>query len=165
MKVLISYKDLSGNHHTGMICDSAVTRAKDPFFMPDDREWYGIHLYGVRINRLGKGISKTFADRYYDECLSAVHPYAVNPEDKGAERWARDGALIIGESSSSEEIIAAIKEQIDNCIVEFSKTMTLKTGDIILIGDLDTSFLIASKSYDIMIPDYSGCPGFKLKIR
>lgn len=165
MKALISYYDKVGHEKTAMIADSAITRAKDPFFVPDERKWIGMPLYGIRIDRLGKGINLEFAERYYNECLSAVHPFACEHEDTGVAKWARDGALIISEGSLAENLSSDFKNQINRLISLLSESITLKTGDLILIGEPDASFPIEHRSYNVEIPEFKGCRGFKFKIR
>lgn len=165
MKALIYFPDREGSSQTSLICDSAVTRAKDPFFVPDDRSWTGIIMRGVRIDRLGKGVAPEFADRYYSECLSAVHPDAVDDSEGGAERWGRDGAIVIGDPAPAAGLDPRFKLLIDSLIARFSDAIILKTGDLIMVADDETRFDIENRSYNIEIPEACGCPGFRLKIR
>lgn len=164
MKVLVSYIDDNHITATALICDSAITRCKDPFFVPDGREWQALVLRGVVIDRLGKGISSRFADRYYSQCLSAAHPFATNIPDQYAYRWGRDGALIVSQPSDASQIVSDKRELLNNLIAEYSSSMTLKTGDMILMAE-PGSILIEPKSYNIDIPPSNGFPRFTLKIR
>ncbi len=165
MKALIYFPDRKGRERTALICDSAVTRAKDPFFVPDDRRWTGIVLRGVRIDRLGKGVAPEFADRYYSECLTAVHPEATDDAEGGAERWGRDGALVISEAIISDNLDPTFRDTINSLVARFSDSIMLKTGDLVLVASPDAQFDIEARSYNIEIPEACGCPGFRLKIR
>lgn len=165
MKAIIDYHPERKTRQTALVCDSALTRAKDPFFVPNDQRWYGMPLRGVRIDRLGKGIEERFANRYYSECLTAVHPYTDSTTELDVDRWGRDGSLVISETISADNLSAEEKMKIDHLVSEFSKNMTLKTGDLILTGSTEDCFVLEQRSYNIDIPPVDGYPGFRLKIR
>ena len=165
MKAILAYNDRNSEMCRAVVCDSAHLRAKEPFFVPDDRQWYGMVLRGVRIDRLGKNISLKFADRYYNEVVTAAHPFAGEPEDNAVDRWCRDGALVVSEAVSAENIDADMRHTLNSLIMECSRNMTLKTGDLVLAGFFDPVFKIENKSYDIFIPQLKGFPDFRLKIR
>lgn len=168
MKALIYIENADKKISSHIICDSAIIRAKDPFFIPDEREWRIKTLHGVRIDRLGKGIKKKFAERYYSECLTGAHPYAVNPADMDAARYGRDGALVIGEFKDADSLSAEFKQKIDELIEFFSDNITLKTGDLIFLyieNSKKEDITIDHRSYDVEIAGIEGCPPMRLKIR
>lgn len=161
MKALVAY--LSGQ--IAVVPDSAMVRCREPFFLPDDRPWKAIPLMGVRIDRLGKGIATEYANRYYNECLTAVHPFALSESEDCASRWSRDGALILSETVSSETLNADLRCRINRMISAVSSYATLKTGDLILIADTDRMFNLNSESCNYMVEPHLGLPGMKLKVR
>lgn len=164
MKALICYiKD--GKEAAALVCDSAVTPARNPFFVPDDRQWNCMVLRGVRIDRLGKGITERFAERYYSECLSAAHPFCDKDGDSIVETWGRDNALIVSELLPAENMDAELKTKINNAISRFSKDMTFKTGDIVLVETVERRPEIEHRSYDVGVPAECGCPPMRLKVR
>lgn len=163
MKAIVLYND-NNRQHTGLVCDSAMTRAKDPFFVPAEGVWHGMVLRGVRIDRLGKGIEARFADRYYSEILSAVHSYA-DADTRQIERWGRDGALVVGDTATAEQMDEDLKKTMDHVISDISTQLTLKTGDLVLIADPENNFEFEDKSKDYIIEPRHGCPGLKFKVR
>lgn len=164
MKALVAYNDDSGVMCTALIPDSALTRCRDPFFVPDDRPWKAMVLRGVRIDRLGKGIAARFAANYYNECMTAVHPYATGAPDGMAACWGRDGALVVSDTVPVSDIPDSVRERIDGLIAYFSESATLKTGDLVLIASPE-HLDIQMKSYDIAVESLDGFPQMKLKIR
>ena len=168
MKAIIAYSDLDTETCTALVTmykyavvpDSSIVRAKDPFFKPDDGEWRGLPLHGVIIDRLGKGISKKYASRYYNNCLSAVHPYNLNLNNRMEPviRWSRDGALVVSPAVPVSGVEKQVLDIIDDIISEVSYNLTLKTGDLVLFGNASKSFQLLNKSTDYMIPSYAGFP-------
>lgn len=165
MKGIVFYKDKECGPTSSMVCDSAITRASNPFFMPDERLWHGMVLRGVRIDRLGKGIEPEFAGRYYSECLTAVHPFPADMRDSEAVLWGRDGSLVCSDSVPSEMMDVELRERVDKAIAEISRDVILKTGDLILIESAGEELHIGSPPEDIQVGEGSGCPAMKLKIR
>ena len=161
MKAIVAYTPAN----TAVVPDSAMMRCRDPFFMPDNRQWQALCLFGVRIDRLGKGISPEFARRYYNECVIAIHPFAVSEPDDTAERWARDGALVVSESLSADSLDEELRKEIDAMISRVSRNATLKTGDLILMVDDDRSFDIKEIPSNHFVEPRSGLPGMKFKVR
>ena len=124
MKALL-YIRKGSEASTGAICDSAICRQRDPFFVPDDRTWLGIPLVGVRIDRLGKNIRHNFAEKYYTDTVTAVHAYTEEAEDT-ASRWARDCALTVSDPGKKDDMAPEVKNLIDRMISVFSFSSTLK---------------------------------------
>lgn len=175
MKAIIAYNDIDTLSSTegismykyAVVPDSAIIRAKDPFFKPDGSEWTGMTLHGVIIDRLGKGISTEYATRYYNNCLTAVHPFdpRLTTWIEPVSRWSRDGALVVSPAQPICDESKEVLDIINSIITKISYDLTLKTGDLVLYGDASKIFQIESKSADYMIPPYAGFKGFKLKIR
>ena len=165
MKALIFIPDKEKNSvRTAVICDSAILRAKDPFFVPDARPWRGWILRGVRIDRLGKSIKPEFASRYYNEALTAVHSF-TSLDEYEASRWCRDGSLIVSEPVNASALTGTSKAEIDDVISFFSRSMTLKTGDMVFIADMENAFHLDSPPSNMEVQSVNGFPPMKYKIR
>lgn len=165
MKAVVSYSDSFGEKHVDLVGDSAIVRCKDPFFVPDRREWKVMPLGGVVIDRLGKGIDRKFAGRYYTKCITAAHPFASDDKDRGMTRWGRDGALVISLQDDSSMMSDELKSRIDAEIESISRIATLKTGDLILVGTEESSFPIQNASSNYDVEYQSGLPPLRLKVR
>lgn len=164
MKALV-YNPSSEGMETALICDSAISPSRNPFFLPDEGRWKGVHLVGVRIDRLGKSISSKFADRYFSECVTAVHPFTDSPVENNIDRYGRDGALIVSDAVSKERLEPEFHRLINDLIEKVSRNVTLKTGDLVLTPAGPVMSEITDRPSDIDIPSTWGCPPMKLKIR
>ena len=75
MKIMGIFKyDDGGKSADGMLVwpDSSLVRNGKPIFLPSELEEYKVMISpAVKINRLGKSITKKFSNRYYDE-ITAV---------------------------------------------------------------------------------------------
>lgn len=167
MKALVYISD---NIQTSAIVpDSATLRAVNPFFPPFEGRWMGRVLRGVRIDRLGKGISRRFAHRYYSRAVSAVHPFADGESARpDAFAFGRDGALIVSDpvEIAPDSLSGQYKELIDNLIEYFSNQITLKTGDLVLAGLNDEPAAgLDSPPADFNVARLGSFPAFRLKIR
>jgi len=144
--------------------DSALLRNNDPFYIPD---WtkdvhHEIELI-VRINKLGKNISKKFANRYYTEIGIGIDFTARDVQnalkDKGLP-WEKSKAfdhsavicaefvpveslhdlnaihfrLDINGKTVQEGNSALMIFSVDDIIAHVSKYFTLKIGDLIYTG-------------------------------
>ena len=59
---------------TQVLTDTALLGKKAPFFIPDFSNQTAVSLHwAVRISRLGKGVNRRFAHRYYDAAGVALH--------------------------------------------------------------------------------------------
>ena len=159
MKVIVlTPKDID-NFKIDIIADSALQKSGKPFFIPEFAEKFQAKTkIAAHINRLGKNISRKFADRYYQEiglCLSITATDLLSELQKNGEPWAKatafDGSTIIGEffdkrsignnvnvkvetNTSCEEFAEMnLNEKIEYAIEYASKFFTLKIGDIILL--------------------------------
>ena len=143
--------------------DSAIIKKNKPFFLPDFSKniQYETEIV-VKINKLGKGISKKFAYRYYDEITVGIDVTARDIQQQFSAAglpWELskgfDGSAALGEFIPLQEAggidninfhldINGKRAQTGNSsdmvfsvdeIVEFvSRYFTLKTGDLIFTG-------------------------------
>lgn len=158
MKVIVlTPKDID-SFNIDIIADSALQKSGKPFFIPEfAKNFQAKPMIAAHINRLGKNISKKFAERYYQEiglCLSITATDLLNDLKANGEPWAKatafDGSTIIGEFFDKENIGSNVTVNVDTnsyseeikesdinekikCAIEYiSKFFTLKIGDIIL---------------------------------
>ncbi len=148
--------------------DSCILRNRKPFFLPD--RLGRVDMSGqlvVRINRLGKSISRRFASRYWDAVTMGIDFVATDLKDRlesqglpSAVSYGFDGAAVIGDWVGKDEIDNIqdldLELDVDGCacqrcntgdmrfavdsIIEYvSGFCTLKTGDIIFAGALNSS--------------------------
>ena len=144
--------------------DSAVVPSGRPLFVPDfSGQWVGRLYMAARIGRLGKNIPQRFASRYCDSLGLALRLIPLDllrqleQEERGiAVATGFDNAISLSislpfdSSLSSYEIDCMGETQIftpeeiaiDESIVELSRYMTLKTGDVILTGHTDNELSI-----------------------
>ncbi len=146
--------------------DSCILRNRKPFFLPDQlgRVDLSSQLV-VRINRLGKSISRRFASRYWDAVTLGVDFVATDLKNRLESQgqpaeisYGFDGAAVIGDWIEKNEIDNIqnldLKFDIDGCACQYCNTgnmqftvdsiieyvsgfCTLKTGDIIFAGALN----------------------------
>ncbi len=143
--------------------DSSILKNNKPFFIPDFSQ--EIHYEAevvLRISKLGKGIAKKFAYRYYDALTIGIDFTARDLQKKFADSglpWELsktfDGAAPLGKFLQAEnypdksnisfrlEINGILRQEgntsdmifsFDNIIEYVSKFYTLKTGDLIFTG-------------------------------
>lgn len=166
MKALITYFHADGSVTEGVVPDSAVTRCKDPFFLPDEGDYKAMLLRGVRIDRLGKGIAREYADRYYSECLTATHQFRVASEPSDTiRRWSSDGALTVSQCGPKDGMSPESVATVNALIEKISRYSTLKTGDLVLFGMEKDTFPLSSASKDYIVEATDGFPQLKLKVR
>jgi 2-keto-4-pentenoate hydratase/2-oxohepta-3-ene-1,7-dioic acid hydratase in catechol pathway len=143
--------------------DSSILKNNKPFFLPDfsSEIHYEVEVV-VKISKLGKGISPTFAPRYFDEVTAGIDITARDLQtqlSKDRLPWeiskCFDGAAPLGKFmpvSSFEDINNLnFRLEINHKIVQQSNTsdmifnindiisyvsrfFTLKTGDLIFTG-------------------------------
>lgn len=143
--------------------DSAVLLKQHPFVIPEFSEevFYEIEVV-VKINKVGKYISKEFASKYYDEISVGIDFTAVDllsEQKNNGLPWeiakAFDGSAVIGEFVSKNEFVSVnnltfeltnnaktvqlgntnnMLFTIDEIISYVSEFFTLKIGDIIFTG-------------------------------
>lgn len=143
--------------------DSAILKKNKPFFLPDFSDDLQFETEIVlRISKLGKGISRKFAARYYDAMTVGIDFTARDLQRKlsaAGNPWELsktfDGSAPLGEFISREKLPAPdrIKFRLevngmvrqkgdtadlifpfDEIISYVSRFYTLKTGDLIFTG-------------------------------
>lgn len=171
--------------------DSAIVPNKNPFIIPafSDDIHYETEVL-VKINKVGKCISKRFAHKYYDEiglgidfCArdlqlklkAAGHPWE---KSKGFDGSAFIGPFFPKEKFNLEEIhyslvrngekvqVGNTKDmafQIDEIIEYVSKYYTLKKGDVIFTGTTAGEGRVAKK--DVLEGFLEDEKVFELKVR
>lgn len=127
------------------IPDSAILRSGGPFFIPDfaaDFRAYTATAY--RIGRLGKGIARRFASRYIDASSAAAVVVAVDLLERcrrcglpWAPAVAFDKCCWLGNFMPVEALMLSEAKRIavEKAVEILSRDITLKTGDLILIGE------------------------------
>ena len=140
--------------------DSALLKNGKPFFLPDwsERVDYEAEIV-VRICRLGKGIPRQFAHRYYDAVTVGIDFTARDMQQKAREKglpWTIckgfDGSAVIGEWVPVEAIghtrfhldvngltvqqgcSADMLYPVDELVSYLSRYFTLRMGDLLYTG-------------------------------
>jgi 2-keto-4-pentenoate hydratase/2-oxohepta-3-ene-1,7-dioic acid hydratase in catechol pathway len=142
--------------------DSAILPRKNPFFIPpfSNDVHYEVEVL-VKINKVGKHISKRFAHKYYNEIGLGIDFTARDVQAKCKEKglpWEKakafDGSAVVGEFYPKEQFDLenisfqllqndkivqngnsnAMLWKIDELIAYVSQYFTLKKGDIIYTG-------------------------------
>lgn len=144
-----------------IVPDSAIVSRGNPFFVPDDGEiWESAPTLAAVIDRLGMHIAEKFADRYYERIAIVSHQRRARITTP--YEWLRDGAVVSGEpfaigtddlevtktttddeqlTESTTVSTASAKAIFNNLIAQVSQFMTLKSGDMIIIGDKASDLL------------------------
>ena len=172
--------------------DTSIILKKQPFFIPDfsDDIHHEVEVI-VKINRVGKYISKEFAHKYYDQIGLGID-FTARDVQKNQKKFglpwekakAFDGSALIGkwiDKSSFDDIndinFSLMKNNqlvqqgntsqmlwdIDSIIAYVSSFFTLKIGDIIFTGT--PAGVGAVKENDNLKGFINGDEFFELKIR
>ena len=172
--------------------DTSIILKKQPFFIPDFSNdiHYEVEVI-VKINRVGKYISKEFAHKYYDQIGLGID-FTARDVQKNQKKFglpwekakAFDGSALIGkwiDKSSFDDIndinFSLMKNNqlvqqgntsqmlwdIDSIIAYVSSFFTLKIGDIIFTGT--PAGVGAVKENDNLKGFINGDEFFELKIR
>lgn len=168
------------------LADSAVTNTGKPFYLPENVGRVCVALgCCLRISRLGKGIQKKFAGRYFQEAAPALHFYLPEYEEKLKNEGlpadaARsfDRSLFVGDFSpfnieDNYELTVngtlASSLTLRNCIFPIAETIhdvsrlnTLKMGDLLVPALADG---VVVNEDDIFTVIKNGMPEFKVKIK
>lgn len=131
---------------TVLVPDSALVRPGLPLFLPDFAgQWTATLHPALRVSRLGKGISRRFAPRYYD-AVTLILRLSPEPSRKfpGALAAAFDGCVQLGQwhgtaIDSTVDITVAGRSitlspdsfAADEAIEAVSRYLTIRNGDII----------------------------------
>jgi 2-keto-4-pentenoate hydratase/2-oxohepta-3-ene-1,7-dioic acid hydratase in catechol pathway len=123
--------------------DSCLLNGRKPFFVPDWSQKIGVTPCMIlRVSRLGKEIALRFADRYYDAIAPGEDFVAMDAlrEAKAAGKpWTKalafDYSLAIGEWVTGDglRVTGDYVLSPEEAIVEASKVMTIRQGDLIYI--------------------------------
>ena len=117
--------------------DSSLLNGRKPMFVPDWTQELGVtECFILRVSRLGKEIGLKFANRYYDAIAPGADFIAMDKAREAqqagrpwTEAIAFDYSLAIGEWISHDEMVISPEE----AIVEASRVMTIRQGDLIYI--------------------------------
>lgn len=158
-----------------LLTDSSLSRNRWPLFLPPhSEEWVMTFGIGVRIMRLGKFIAARFAPRYYDAVtlVARLRP-AGAPVPASACLTAFDSAAVVGEwCAPAPELdiegtfaarIAPDPARLNTTVEQLSRYFTLKTGDIIVAGDIENT-IIPSIGGKVELT-LNGAPCLNFKIR
>ena len=158
--------------------DSCLLNGRKPMFVPDwTNELCASDCIILRVSRLGKEIALPFADRYYDAITPGVDFVAMDKlrEAQAAGKpWtaaiAFDYSLAIGEWLTNDEMsrAKALNDGLmvlspEEAIVEASKVMTIRQGDLIYIQKKQTPYPVAKE--DIITGEVNGKEVLYCKIK
>ena len=129
--------------------DSCLLNGHKPMFIPDWTDSLGVRPCMIlRVSRLGKEIAPKFASRYYDAIAPGADFFSIDrwrdAMEQGnpwTEAFAFDYSLAIGEWIEDPETLQKIWEEghwivsPEEAIVQASKLMTIRQGDLIYIQD------------------------------
>ncbi len=146
--------------------DTALLRNNDPFFVPDFAAdfHYETELV-VKINKLGKNISKQFAHRYYNEIGMGIDFTARDLQSELKEKglpWERAKAFDHSAAISKKFISVSSFKDIQNLnfrlIINDEVRQTGYTGDMLF--KVDEIIAYVSKFFTLKIGDliYTGTP-------
>lgn len=128
--------------------DSCLLNNRKPFFTPEGATTIGVTPCVVlRVSRLGKGIAKKFAGRYYDAIAPGVDfadlTLLREAQEQGKPwteaigfdyslaigKWAKAYPLPLPKGKGEQEWLLSPEE----AIAQASKIMTIRQGDLIYI--------------------------------
>ena len=139
---------LSGERNWEIVLkgDSCLLNGRKPFFLPDWTSEVGVtECMILRVSRLGKEVGLKFAHRYYDAVAPGEDFIALDiarEAQKAGRPWTQaldfDYSLAIGEwMDVQRDNVQCTKEDFvltpEEAIVEASKVMTIRQGDLIYI--------------------------------
>ena len=174
--------------------DSAVLTRKHAFYLPDwtDDVHYEVEVV-IKIRKLGKGIQKKFASRYYamvglgidftardvqSELKSKGHPWEKAKGFDGSAVVSHEFMKLMDLGGDVQNLNFELKKNsevvqtgntrdmifpVDDLIVYLSKYMTLKTGDLIFTGT--PAGVGAVKKGDLLTGTLEGNHMFDVRVR
>jgi len=123
--------------------DSCLLNGRKPFFIPEWSREIGVTpCLILRVSRLGKEIAYKFADRYYDAIAPGEDFIAIDKAHEAqaegtpwTQALAFDYSLAIGEwiTDKGQWTMDNLVLSPEQAIVEASKVMTIRQGDLIYI--------------------------------
>ena len=146
-------REASGEWEMVLKCDSCLLNNRKPMFVPDWTNELGVtECLILRVSRLGKGIALKFADRYYDALAPGADFVAMDilrEAQTQGKPWTRaldfDYSLAIGRWLLVDSRLSLVEPSEfsfqpsdwlmspEEAIVEASKVMTIRQGDLIYI--------------------------------
>ena len=159
----------------GLIADSAWRPDGKPLFLPDGT-WNCELRVAVRIDRLGKFISRKFASRYYASFsivnyLKAADDFAffgLIDDTVVQGTWMPlpdEGTvdLTINTDTELSTVLKIDRAEIDNAVVRLSSDVTLKTGDILILPQTIHSYLPHTNMRICVLADGTSALDFSVK--
>ena len=140
MKIIgFIYRD--GHDEMVLKGDSCLLNGRKPFFTPEGTREIGVtECVILRVSRLGRGIARKFAGRYYDAVAPGVDFVALDllrEAQASGKPWteaiAFDYSLAIGEWIAPELLNDELVLSPEEAIERASRTMTIRQGDLIYI--------------------------------
>lgn len=133
--------------------DSCLLNGRKPMFIPDWTTELGVtDCIILRVSRLGKEIALKYADRYYDAIAPGADFIALDIAREAQQAgipWTKaiafDYSLAIGEFGEPSAFSIQHSEWLmtpEEAIVEASKVMTIRQGDLIYIQAKQTPRLV-----------------------
>ena len=132
--------------HTELVLkgDSCLLNGRKPMFIPDWTQELGVtDCIILRVSRLGKEIDLRFANRYYDAVAPGADFVAMDvlreakvTRSPWTQALAFDYSLAIGEFVEPSVFSLQYSDWLmspEEAIVEVSKVMTIRQGDLIYI--------------------------------
>ena len=128
--------------------DSCLLNGRKPMFIPEWTQELGVtDCIILRVSRLGKEVALKFADRYYDAIAPGADFIAMDTLREAQathQPWTKalafDYSLAIGDyeptpnpSLEGRESLEGLVISPEEAIVEASKVMTIRQGDLIYI--------------------------------
>ena len=143
---IIGFIDYNGRTEMVLKGDSCLLNGRKPMFIPDwTEELYVTPCLILRVSRLGKEIAWKYAGRYYDATAPGADFVAMDKWREAVQAgnpWTKaiafDYSLAIGEwSDVQRDDVLCTKDTYvmtpEKAIVEASKLMTIRQGDLIYI--------------------------------
>ncbi|MBD5214123.1 MAG: hypothetical protein HDS75_04795 [Bacteroidales bacterium] len=163
-----------------LLVDSSLSRNFHPLFLPPhSSEWRLTTGIAIRIVRLGKFISARFAHRYYDAATLIARLRPANLRlPATATMTAFDSSAVVGEwmplgdgapeaitiGGDADLTLPFDREAVDNLVEHLSQYFMLKTGDIIVAGDIDGFIRTPQIDTSLRLTlNGSECLNFKIK--
>lgn len=183
MKILYNENRLSATATTDLatpppitlLTDSSLSRNWQPLFLPPHaRQWEMTFGLAFRMMRLGKYIAARFAPRYYDAMtiIARLRPAGLQLPATAC-LTAFDSAAVVGDwqpitpeiniNGTTSCRLAFDPELINNMIETLSRYFTIKTGDILVAGDLEAIIPATADSTISLSINNINCLNFKIK--
>lgn len=135
---IICFSEIDGEVKMVLKGDSSLLVNRKPFFIPDwSNDIQLTPCVVLRVSRMGKYVGLRFARRYYDAVAMGMNLFAADyaKQNDWTRAFAFDGSLPMGGWIEVEENpYSDLVINMDAAIVEASKIMTIRQGDLIVIN-------------------------------